>query len=166
MTGIRTPMQSTSGQLSPDGIAVTGEICVSFHLHDINLSRTRPIPVNVIGGLHPYCYKWNKWISYPFKIKFDYSYIPGQIQSPLGILALISIVPYVKLNESLVTIRTDWIGLIISSPAALSSKTKVKSIETLRRNVKLKVTRNSLLPSRHCNLPDSNRVRHCTGNPH
>ena len=62
----------------------------------------------------------------PYLLSVGFIQIAGQSQSPLGIFARVSTVPYVKLNESSVTIRAEDIGLMISSPAVLQY-TKEKS---------------------------------------
>lgn len=68
---------------------------------------------------------------------------PGQIQSPLGILARISTAPYVKLKDCRVRMRADCTGLMMSSPEYLhnhnekaNSKSKFKKKKKERQRKK------------------------------
>jgi hypothetical protein len=49
--------------------------------------------------------------------------LPGQIQSPLGNLALTSTRPYKNEKLLIVRILADWMGKAMSSPAYLKEKT-------------------------------------------
>jgi len=52
--------------------------------------------------------------------------LPGQIQSPLGIFALISILPYLKAKFVVESLAEKY-GLTMSSPATLQSKTSISA---------------------------------------
>lgn len=65
--------------------------------------------------------KWEEYVKWKFHLKLN---IPGNSQSPVGILALISTFPYLNENESCVRILALRIGLIIIGTEPVRSHPK------------------------------------------
>ena len=116
---VRPPMQGLSDPLVAEMMAVADVVRVAARLHDVNLPGLGPVSILLPRRKHPDCcvkeyLQRNTWHSL-LRV-----FLPGQIQSPLGSLALTSTRPYLKLNPMLERIRADWIGLMISPfPAVL-----------------------------------------------
>lgn len=87
--------------------AIADEVVVGSYFNHVDFAGPRPGAECIVRRHQPHRYSVRVVISKLGREQTLRDGIPGQIQSPRGIFARISTVPYVKLNELTVRMRAD-----------------------------------------------------------